>query len=506
MIDKVLVTNQSVLRAKYGAGGLKLVLAAVNGLVKADKARGISTRLVALDDSAAMKKLKAKPVLSPSSCSQNKLAVDGVFKALEPDYLLILGAHDVVPHQDLVNPVFVAGDDDDRYAYGDLPYACDVPYSRAIAKFVGPTRVVSRLPDLTGASNPAHLIKLLQIAARAKPRARSEFSAYFALTAEVWSESTELSVSNIVGEGATIRRSPPQGPKFTAAALGARTHFINCHGGPADPQFYGQRGANQFPVALSSKAIKGTIKEGTIAAVECCYGGELYSQTLALDTPICQHYLAQGAHAYLGSTTIAYGPASGNGAADLITQFFLIELLSGASVGLAGLTARQKFVEQTGQMDAVDLKTLAQFCVYGDASVHPVLKRGATHVPKALGSSSGSRVERRERRTKLAQSGEYLRRTKATAGSPMRRARPSKTTRSALSNIASEFGVDPEGFVPYKVNAPRSPLSGKRVTGAQRYHILVAPASKTRAPARTVAIVAKEADGRVVGYRVYYGK
>ena len=68
---------------------------------------------------------------------------------------MILGAPDVVPHQDMKNPAFDPPDDPDEYAYGDLPYACDAPYSRDIATFKGPTRVVGRLPDLTKAQRQA---------------------------------------------------------------------------------------------------------------------------------------------------------------------------------------------------------------------------------------------------------------------------------------------------------------------------------------------------------------
>ncbi len=56
----------------------------------------------------------------------------------DPHYLLILGSIDVVPHQDPKNPVFVDDQEDDPVAWGDLPYACDAPYSRDIAKFIGP--------------------------------------------------------------------------------------------------------------------------------------------------------------------------------------------------------------------------------------------------------------------------------------------------------------------------------------------------------------------------------
>ena len=123
---------------------------------------------------------------------------------------------------------------------------------------------------------------------------------------------------------------------------------------------------------MTSDAVKKKIKAGTVAAVECCYGAELYdSVTLALPMPICQRYLEQGAYGYFGSSTIAYGPAEGNGAADLITRFFLLAILDGASLGRAALMARQHFVEEVGELDPVDLKTLAQFSLLGDPSVQP---------------------------------------------------------------------------------------------------------------------------------------
>lgn len=73
---------------------------------------------------------------------QNKEAIDAIFKASDSSYLMILSAIDVVPHQDMANPAYAPPDDDpDKFAYGDLPYACDTPYSRDIATFKGPTRV-----------------------------------------------------------------------------------------------------------------------------------------------------------------------------------------------------------------------------------------------------------------------------------------------------------------------------------------------------------------------------
>ncbi len=117
---------------------------------------------------------------------------------------------------------------------------------------------------------------------------------------------------------------------------------------------------------------------GTIAGVECCYGAELYDPALANgQAGICNTYLAAGAHGYFGSSTIAYGPASGNGQADLICQFFLKHVLSGSSTGEAALRARLDFIQLLSVAEPTDLKTLAQFNLMGDPSLHPVHVAGS---------------------------------------------------------------------------------------------------------------------------------
>jgi len=263
MADKVIATNIGALRKKYGAAGWQSIAKAVRKLVAADRRRGLSTRLVAIDDPKTMKALGGKAVGSVLNCRQNKEAVDAVCAALEPDYLLILGAIDVVPHQDLHNPAYQAGDDDDRFAYGDLPYAPDAPYSREPERFVGPTRVVSRLPDLPGAKTPALLLKLLQTATSWTSRPRNDPEEYFALSAKEWRRSTELSVSNVFGGRASVLLSPKAGPRFTARQFGTPTHFINCHGGESDPAFYGQDG-RRYPEALTSATTAGLVSKGTV--------------------------------------------------------------------------------------------------------------------------------------------------------------------------------------------------------------------------------------------------
>ena len=509
MDDKIIISNRGALLSKYGSKGLTAIRKALTALAAADKQRGISSRVLYLDDKAGMKKLGGAAVTKASNPRECKDAIDAVFKSLNPDYLMILGGPDVVPHQDIANPTYKPDDDDDRYAWGDLPYACDAPYSRDPAKFIGPTRVVGRLPDMAGAKEPSHLIGLLKTAAGYKSRAQDDYSAYFGLSADEWKGSTQLSLNNIFGNVSQLRLSPSTGPTHPAALLRARMHFINCHGGPASPEFQGQKGKS-YPTALSTRATAGKIVEGTVAAVECCYGAELYDAiTLAIDPPICQSYLKQGAYAYLGSTTIAYGPADDNGAADLICQYFLLNVLNGASIGRAALMARQQFVADTGQMDAFDLKTLAQFCLLGDPSVHPVARPGGTGVPKSMAADAAERFARTERRAKLRDTGAFLLQTKPTASRPATSVRLSASTKTALGNLARLAGLgEKQAFKAFAVKRGTAPKARgtKYAAMPSRYHIAIGTPGKTgdEKVMRGVAVVAKEMDGRIVGYRIYH--
>jgi hypothetical protein len=83
-------------------------------------------------------------------------------------------------------------------------------------------------------------------------------------------------------------------------------------------------------------------------------------------------YLKQGAYGFFGSTTTAYGPAAGNDWADEICRLFMRKVLSGASLGRAALEARLDYLRFSRWDDPVKLKTLAQFHLLGDPSIHPV--------------------------------------------------------------------------------------------------------------------------------------
>jgi hypothetical protein len=511
---KLILTNVGALEKKYGRH-VADIQAAVDGLIKADAARGLATQMISLDDPAQMKKFKARAVEDTSDSRENKDAVDAVYKTLLPDYIMILGARDVVPHHDARNPVYGAHDPD-RYAYGDLAYASDAPYSQNPESFIGPTRVVSRLPDIPNTEDPSYLIGLLETAAAWTSSKVDSYLAYFAVSAYVWRKSTGLSLKRIFGSDDKLKLCPPATYKWSRSALSARSHFINCHGAPADYRYYGERG-KQYPVAHDATYIDGKIKEGTVVAAECCYGAELYDPRISdghYGIPFA--YLASKAYGFLGSSTIAYGPAEGNGSADLICRFFLNRILEGGSLGRAGLLARQDFVDANPTLDPVDLKTLAQFVLLGDPSVCPVedsgteiglTGAGAGIGPKGLGSLADRASRRRHlarRGLMISQSTRYARRAT--------RARPLPALRERLEKLVSEARIEEPKITTYRVGGAALPKDIRAAFAAAKppsefFHVVTGHTRKKPSLIPDIGIlVARVEGGELKSYRVLHSK
>ena len=510
-VDKVIVTNLSALAGKYDAAGVRDIRAAVERLIAADKARGLQTLLIGVDDARRMRALSSPAVANWASTKENKAAIDGIYRALTPDYILILGSHDVIPHQDLKNPLFRRrnGDDPDKYAWGDLPYACDAPYSQLPTDFTGPTRVVGRLPDITGGSDSTYLVGLLKTAAGYTSRNEKVYWNYFAVTAQVWEASTVLSLREIFKNDAALQKVPPRKSRWGATLIKSPTHFFNCHGAFDSSHFYGQpiNRTATYPFALDAKYMDGKIQKGTVAAAECCYGGQLYALSRAQrHLGMCNVYLKNRSYGYFASTTIAYGPARTNGQADLICRYFIQSVLQGASLGRAALQARQSFASNVKTMDPSDFKTLAQFNLYGDPSVQPV-QRGPGAAAMTAENQEVNRSERHERRRALIVQG------RAIGGStPQIRRSPRKTPSAIereLRSRARRHGVKPGKVMSFDIRHPRRNGLMPRVLAAKQnlpkaYHVLLATVRPTRRRKRgqpfrlIVGFIGKEVGGRLV--------
>jgi Peptidase family C25 len=485
--DKLLVIHGGAIRRKYGTSGSAEVRGALAALVTADKGHGLLTHVLDLDNTNAMRAVKTARVPDDDWAAALK-AVDAARGRYTPSYVALVGATDVIPQAQVTNPL--AGSDEDAYVPSDLPFACDLPddwpgTSEArldVSALLSVTEALGRIPDVVGATDPGVLLAALAVAAAYVPRPASAYQSVFALSAAAWKGSTTTSVGLLPGPAPTTHLSPPDHTGWGTTQLTGLTHFVNCHGGDFTPDWYGQAsaGAPVDTVALRPEDVDGRIKPGTVVATECCYGAMHQDPTAQGGRlPMLWAYLRSGAYAGIGSSTTAYGPADGNGQADLVCRYVLEGIMTGSSTGRALLDARQRYIRETGAMGPEDLKTLAQFDLLGDPSVVPVLTPGRSVVP-AKGLRQPGLAQRRAvlRATGRSLGGSVPR----ASSTPSRRAGVTPAVLAAEARLPRSATVGPVRSYGERRRGPR---------GGYRFH--VAP---VRARGRVGLLVAREADGQ----------
>jgi hypothetical protein len=500
-LDKIIVANKAAIEKKYGANASK-IFAALNALKASDKKKKLTCDIFFVDDAKTMQDAGGKAVDSTNaSAAQCKPAVDALYKTYQPDYICLIGAPDIFPHVSLANPVFGKRDgDDDARIDSDLPYACDKKYSTKANDFVSPTRVLSRLPDIKGEPDPTYLVGLINNAIKSKPAKASSYKDYFGLSVLLWQKSTEESLDNIFAGHSKLSIAPTAGPKFSKAQLNGKLHFINCHGSPSDPNFYGQKGKD-FPPALNTTALKGKISFGTAVAAECCYGAQLYMYSDAESIPICNNYLAEGALGFAGSTNIAYGPAAGQGLADLITQYFLINVRNGASLGRAFLEVSQP------DIDPHELKTLAQFNLLGDPSVCLVesLQPKNADAKKSKSFEIIASNQRSLRRHEMQSKGAALGNGLSTP-SLTKRPEISSKLKKELNEVLKEYKFETKQTKIF-TNQSAQKNSGKALGGDVKFHVYEEKTQTNKKGITDIKVlVVKEVGGNITGVKEYVSR
>ncbi|HET6559847.1 MAG TPA: C25 family cysteine peptidase [Prolixibacteraceae bacterium] len=500
---KIIVTSKKNLKAKYDTG-FSTVEKLLDDLVAADKKRNIDTQVVYIDDAASTKKAGVKSVASITRQSAKK-AIDDLYKKTLPAYLVIFGSQDIIPFQELINIIPNSNyNDSDSIIPSDLPYACDAPYSNNISSFTGPTRVVGRIPDITGQADLQYLETVIKSIIAWKPQKQEKFMNYFSVSASVWKKSTQQSLTYVFGNSAKLKNSPLASISYPAKDLKPLIHFYNCHGSSKDSKYYGQQG-NNFPTAMESTDLKNKITFGTIVAAECCYGAELYDPANEdnRQLAIANTYFENKAIAFVGSSTIAYGPAEGQGLADLITQYFIKNVLSGASTGRAFLEARHQFLTESASLDPYEMKTLAQFYLLGDPSIHPISIE--------VTDSGEESVE--NHRLKLMNKGFNLAKTIGISEQvQVSSVKMGKTVSTQLSSIMKNTGFsgkEQEFLFTVKTKNGKSSASAKEITETDkvsfRTYIQNSKPSHSKLQLFDV-LVLKESGDKLLGWKVYQSK
>lgn len=511
---KLIVSNLSALKKKYGAPWLESqdFTGARDALIAADNNQGIVSQVVFLDDANA---LGAAAVTDAKDEKQNKDALDAAYKLYnKPYYILLLGSVDIIPHQTLKDLFYDPGPEDEPYVPSDLPYACDAPYSKNICPdFINPSRIVGRLPDITGApGDKKYFLDVLANAANRKARPRADFEKYFALCSDGYKKSTELTLQNIFGDAGKLQVCPPnpEAAEWTPDQMGSYTHFGNCHGFHQTPKFYGT--GIDYVILDSEKIASAGLSPGMIASFEACYGAQLYDPKLAGNTiSICNAYLRGGCAAYFGSSGIAYGGYNKNNNADLITRYFLKYMLEGYSSGHACLKARQDFVTyQKGQMippifhliSPMAQKTLAQFNLMGDPSIAPVQPpSGGLRYWMDAGDSHRFRLRTEDRTHEISNNCHWSERL---GGHALPHNIETKIKILSAQHPGAKLTVSS-----FQVHGPKSFIPIPGLHGPTRVHIVSFNLSTDRDRAsrpRIVAYEIVEADGKLLDISVSYSK
>jgi hypothetical protein len=447
---KLSVTVRGRLASKYSAADLRTIDAAVRKWITADAARGIRTVHVAVDDRRQMQEhgAGAATVKGTATALQVKRAVDALWSRLSPDYLVLFGAPDVVPYFVVSNPSFNVDGDDEKTTPTDNPYACSAPYARARrASYLVPDRVVGRIPDMVKDGDPAWFLAYLETATKWASRPRSDYDGAYAICCDEWKDAGRDCMEYIGEPRDRLMISPPVDDDTAAARtrLKARAHMIKCHGAGMDPMFYGQKGEDFFPEALRSETLKTRVAPACLPAAMCCFGAQVYwpddpRASRRGQWPIASTYLRMGALGFAGSTMVAWVGPGEMMCADWIAAGYLKGVLGGASLGRAMLEAKQDFVrwvQQQGRApDLAEEKTLVEFVLLGDPSIHPVAAAPAA-VPRARGAAGPALAARPS--TLALQERRQRRMVRADLAVSMRVALPMRTAVHATAARAQQL-------------------------------------------------------------------
>jgi Peptidase family C25 len=398
------------LERKYDPASLTKINTAIEDWIEADANRGIHTVHVEVDNSKdnEIRKRRVRPVSGRVTPLKIKRAIDDLWKRLRPKYLVLFGGDDIVPMFRVPNPTLYwrkGVTDWDRMLPTDNPYASSKPFRpQEISSYLVPDRVIGRIPDMRSIArargDPAWLVDYLKTATCWTSNPPNFYKKTYAVCTSESSSAGRECMQFISKPVSDLLISPPTRDTSTSARnrLSARLHLIKCHGTRLDANFWGK--GKRFVRAIKSTTLKECLKPGTLVSTTCCWGAQIFSPNARHARrgrwPLASTYLRKGAFAFVGSTGRAWFGGPTMGFADYIVADYLKWILRRASIGRAFLESKHGYMcyylEGGGTPDALDQKTLIEYVLLGDPSIHPV-RRKVSHPESALDAQE--RAQRR---------------------------------------------------------------------------------------------------------------
>lgn len=374
---KIIVSNRSALQQKYGADQATAIEEEMDFIIGMDGVRGISTKLVMLDDK---KQLEDYAVNNPKDEEENKKAIDFLFENGERDidYLTLFGGPDVIPFQGLKDPL-----KEGELFFTDLPYACTAAYGTNVDRFLAPKRSIGRLPDLylpagKKFSKPeiiaAFLRRMLTNYSQFESKPLQEYKKIFGMIAEEQKVFQKDLLQNLFQDSKKIHNCPPIF-EWEEEEMDCLLHYFALFGKKESDKWYADSKLLEIAYGYSYKADEKMLsplldkeiilQEGALVLNQTSYGAGLSYEGKYM--PLANVYFLNGAAGFLGSVS----KVEQNEYQNQVFLEWMTQIQKGESLGNAFLGA----VLQSGSLEKLPKeakKAIAQWVMLGDSSYQPV--------------------------------------------------------------------------------------------------------------------------------------
>ena len=349
----IILTRGRALLNELSGGSPEELHSIINEYASFCEKKGIHYYYLDLDDNA---------VGSGSGGVESTVALlQKINKAAQIKYLFILGNERVIQvakWEDLT--------EDDQDVESDLCYTLletGSPWESGTFRISKAIRV-GRLP-VYGGEDFGLFRSYFETVMAAAPH--FETTKKFGLSALVWEDESNEEFSSFSKEEVEVSPEVSISNVKKYISPDINIFYFNLHGSNETEYWYGQKG-RCFPEAVSPDLFN-TSKKPYIVGVEACYGAK-YTDGLTADDSILLKAMTHKCISFLGSSKIAYGTPTAPGCcADVIIGEFLRQISNGETAGNAFLQGMKKLVSAGKRLDDTEVKTLAEFNLYGDPSV-----------------------------------------------------------------------------------------------------------------------------------------